>query len=46
MSLGLDDCVYILRVDHAQHPAAENPGGARIHSAALKQAGGSALGRL
>lgn len=43
MSLGLDDCVDVLGVDHAQHPAAEDSRGSRIHSAALKQTGGSAL---
>lgn len=43
MSLGLDDCVYVLGVDHTQHPAAEDSRGSRLHSAALKQAGGPAL---
>lgn len=43
VSLGLDDCVYVLGVDHTQHPAAEDSRGSRIHSAALKQGGGSAL---
>lgn len=37
VSLGLDDCVHVLRVDHAQHPAAEDSWGSRIHSAASKQ---------